>query len=154
RELAEQGAAVPQSLALSSDGRLALTGGPKTEPALKLWDTDTGKPLRRLFGHDTAVTAVAISPDDRLRLSAREDRTIGLWELATGRELRRFDGFATAPQAVAFTPDGRTAVAVGGDHTVWLAEVASGRTRVLTGHHEPACCLAVSADGSLLATAT
>jgi WD40 repeat protein/serine/threonine protein kinase len=67
------------SVALTADGRHALSGG--TDKALKLWESATGQCLRTFQGHTDAITAVAVSPDGRYAISASADRTIKLWVL-------------------------------------------------------------------------
>ena len=78
------------SVAFSSDGQLALTGGNDT--TLKLWDIASGRDVRTFVGHKAAVNSVAFSPDDKLVLSGSGDDTLKLWEMASGREVRTFVG--------------------------------------------------------------
>ena len=87
-----------RSVALSPDGRRALTGS--NDRTAKLWDTDVqpaagdqaaetvktaaasvldGKEILTLKHHDQAVTAVAFSPDGRTILTAGLDGTAMLW---------------------------------------------------------------------------
>src|SRR5687767_6875192 len=49
------------SLAFSPNGRLVLTGG--MDGTAHLWETDTGRELRRFLGHVDEIRAVAFSPD-------------------------------------------------------------------------------------------
>jgi WD40 repeat protein/serine/threonine protein kinase len=67
------------SVALTADGRYALSGG--TDKTLKLWEAATGRCLRTFQGHTDAITAVAVSPDGRYAVSASADRTLKLWVL-------------------------------------------------------------------------
>jgi WD40 repeat protein len=73
---------------------------------LKVWDLDTLRLLKELEGHDDAITAVAISADGKLGLSASHDGTARVWLLDGGWAISRVpveDG-----SAVAFFPDGRS----------------------------------------------
>jgi WD40 repeat protein len=63
-----------QSVALSPDGRFALSGS--DDRTLKLWDVGTGKELRSLRGHGSHVKSVAFSPNGRFALSGSLDRTM------------------------------------------------------------------------------
>ena len=46
-----------------------------------LWDTNTGKEIRVLRGHNFALDAVMISPDGRYAVSQDNEMTIILWRL-------------------------------------------------------------------------
>ncbi len=54
-------------MAVSPDGRFIVSGsGDRT---VKVWEAETGNPLRSLEGHTGLVYAVAVSPDGRTLLS-------------------------------------------------------------------------------------
>jgi WD40 repeat protein len=55
---------------------------------VKLYDTDTGREVRTLSGHNNFVTALACSPDGKTLISADRDNMMKVWDTATGRELR------------------------------------------------------------------
>jgi hypothetical protein len=65
------------SVAVAPDGRTALSGG--FDRAVRLWDLEAGKEVRRLDGHADQVLAVAFTPDGRTALSGSKDRTIRVW---------------------------------------------------------------------------
>ena len=65
----------------SPDGRLAISGG--KDQLLRLWDVETGRPIRTLRGHTDTVRSVAFSPDGKGVVSAGEDGTLRLWDVAT-----------------------------------------------------------------------
>jgi WD40 repeat protein len=92
-----------KSIAFSTDGRYALSGG--FDAVLKRWDLRSGRELRTYRGHEDYVHAVALSPDGRQAASAGNDDRIILWDLETGQALRTFkDGIAVT--AVAFLASG------------------------------------------------
>jgi WD40 repeat protein len=69
-----------QSVALSPDGRTALSGS--FDSTLKLWEVATGNTLRTFAGHTNIVLSVAFSPDGRTALSGGADKMLKLWSLA------------------------------------------------------------------------
>jgi WD40 repeat protein len=69
--------------------------------------------LSLLPGRRSPITAVALSPDGRLALSAAKDNTVSLWDLQTGVESRALQSFSAYTDAVAFSPDARLLAAGG-----------------------------------------
>jgi WD40 repeat protein len=69
-------------------GARVLSGG----LGVKLWDAQTGAPIRTFEGHSLWVTAVAFSPDGARVLSGGGDKTVKLWDTATGALIRTFEG--------------------------------------------------------------
>ena len=74
---------------------------------LRLWDTATGRYVRKFKGHASSVLSVAFSPNGRFCLSGSQDKTLRLWDAATGRCVRTFAGGISSTNSVAFSPDGR-----------------------------------------------
>lgn len=94
-----------RALALSEDGKRALVGG---KAMLKLWDAQSATELRSFEVGDFAVTAVALSPDGKLALSALENGRVGLWDLASGQVVDLLDLGSSRDRALAacFTKEG------------------------------------------------
>ncbi len=78
-------------LAIAPDGHTAIVGTghrwangwrPADSYGVQLWDLDTGRNLGR-FSSDSAVTAVAVSPDGRRALAADESRVLHSWDMPT-----------------------------------------------------------------------
>jgi WD40 repeat protein/tRNA A-37 threonylcarbamoyl transferase component Bud32 len=133
------------AVAVSADGRLALSGG--KDRAMRLWDLAAGKEVRAFAGHGHEVRGVALSPDGRTVLSAA-GVTLRLWDVAAGQELARLAGHNDTVKAVAFAPDGRRALSGGDDKALRLWDVVGRReVRRLTGHTREVCGVAVSPDG-------
>jgi WD40 repeat protein len=79
-------------LALSADGRWALSGGGKEKAAdskytgridhaVRVWDVASGKELHQFTGHPREVLQVAFLPDGQRALSASADGTVHIWKL-------------------------------------------------------------------------
>lgn len=155
------------SLAISSDGRRALTGG---HDYVRLWDLDNGEVLQHmkadqpndLAAHD--AHGVAFSPNGEQALSGGWDGAVRLWDLETGQEVRVLLPNAKRVTSVAFAPDGRRVAAGSGsgkfkknrdDNFVQVWDLATGEEmHRLKTDQETATCLAFSADGQRLLAAS
>jgi WD40 repeat protein len=139
-------ASIVKSVAMSPDGRTALSGS--NDNTLKLWDVATGQELRTFTGHTGEVKSLAFSPDGGSVLSGSGDNTVKLWDLATGQELRTFQGHSGAVRSVAFFPDGRKFLSGSADKTVKVWDIATGREiRTFTRHAGTVVSVAISPNG-------
>ncbi|MDQ0757447.1 WD40 repeat domain-containing protein [Streptomyces canus] len=140
-------------VAFSPDGRLLAAEG--TGWTVRLWDTQTGRPVGDPLTAQDEVMVVAFSPDGRLLAVAIADRTVRLWDIQTrnpvGKPLTAHDPF----NALAFSLDGRLLAAGCTDETVRLWDTQTGRPvgDPLTAHAAKINAVAFSPDGRLLATA-
>jgi RNA polymerase sigma factor (sigma-70 family) len=75
--------------AMSPDGRLLAAGGWMAQ-VVTLWDTTTGRLLRRLplKGDRRYVRNVAFSPDGNTLVAAQSKGLLQFWDVATGKEQR------------------------------------------------------------------
>ena len=132
--------------AISPDGRLVAVGNvnksqhrfpnrpePKTDPAIRIWELASGKPVARLMGHTAQSCDLAFSPDSRMLASVSGghpqgqrtgDRGLRVWDIATGRQERRFANYPGGGSLVAYLPDGRSIVTASGDGTALVWDVS------------------------------
>jgi serine/threonine protein kinase len=135
-----------RGIALTGDGRLALTGG--DDRTLRLWEVCSGRELGRLTGHKGQVTSVALSADGRLAVSADRDQGLRLWDVSRRRELRSFTGPRGPVLSVALSPDSKTILSGHFDTTVRLWEIGTGKElRRFSGHRQMVACVLFAAGG-------
>lgn len=92
---------------------------------VSIHDTSTGKRVRQLEGHRTAVQSVCFDPAGRRLASGSDDETIRLWDLSKGRELYRIQE-GPGLSNLSFSPDDRV-LASRSASGVRLWEAATGR---------------------------
>lgn len=118
-----------RGIALSGDGsRFATTGEDGTAI---VWETDTGKRLLTLRGHDGMVNGVAYSADGSLLATTGDDRTARLRDAASGRQIHVLRGHRDLVLGAAFSPDGRLLATSSQDGTVRIWNVAAGTERLV-----------------------
>jgi cytochrome c len=108
----------------------------------------------QLTGHGGPVRAIAISSDGNSVLSGSFDAAAIQWSLNTGSAEQVLRFHSDAVNAVAFLKDGRMATA-GADARIAIWTPGQQQPdQVLDGHRGPIVSLAVSPDGTKLASAS
>lgn len=133
---------------LSWDGKFVVINR-ASDYSLRLFDTATGKLVRRLEGQSYLHT-VEVSRDGR-RLVSREGGRLRVWDLTTGKELHLGDApQVAAPHSLRYSPDGKRLLgAIGGHLFTWRVSDGKLLSRWDTGgranstHYSP--------DGTLIA---
>ncbi|MBY0522324.1 MAG: hypothetical protein K2R98_02950 [Gemmataceae bacterium] len=127
-------------------------GGDGVKPAaLLLFDTATGKLLRKCDDVKSGISAFAYAPDGRTLATANSDGSILLWEAMTGKprlEVRPTQ--ARAFTVLTFSPDSRVlAGSVGAEIHLWNS-MNGQELGKFTGHHGGVTSLSFTPDGKSL----
>jgi predicted Ser/Thr protein kinase len=158
-ELRRLGDGVPfNRVTFSADCRralVALNDPDRRDFAVRVWDLEAGKELRRLEGHEDVVMAMAFSPDGTRVLTGGRDSLVRLWDAGDGRLMRTFEGH-TKPRwvrGVCFLPDGKRALSTGNDERLLLWDLATGQlVKEMTGHEQAVSGVAVVPGGGSAVT--
>jgi len=154
------------AIGVSPDSRHIVTGasinGRKTdrEAASKLqtvilWDTQTGKKLKTLQGHDDSVYDVSYSPDGKKIVTASWDGSAKIWDAADGKVLKTLRGHSQSIQTIAFSPHGRRLATGSWDRTAKIWDVITGRElQTIEDHTAQVTDVVFSPDGRKLASAS
>jgi hypothetical protein len=139
-------------LAFSPDGSLlaAPAGG-----VLHVWDTRTGKEVRRIPEESGAgVWTVAFAADGRTVFTPLADGSVAGWSVATGKRTHRFEGHSAVVWCLAVSPDGRLLASASEDQTVRLWDAATGKELRRLDHGCGVWPVGFAPDGRTLASAT
>ncbi|OAI41217.1 hypothetical protein AYO40_03665 [Planctomycetaceae bacterium SCGC AG-212-D15] len=155
--------AAVNAVAISPDGKLALSGGgippgagvfrPRMDYALRLWELETGKELHQYAGHRSMVTCVAFSPDGTRALSSAQDGGVFVWDVKSTQVAATVGRKLPHVFAAAFSPDGKRIFTASSDKLVRVWDIATGeRVTRFQGHGREVTALALSPDGKHLLT--
>lgn len=105
------------------------------------------------LSHSNHISAMAVSWDGRLLITASWDRTVRLWNAHTGQEIRRFSGHRDVVRAAALSPDAGRLLTGSADNSARLWDTRSGEQLLqLQGHTGAVTAVAMSPDGDWLVT--
>ncbi|HPU86411.1 MAG TPA: FlgD immunoglobulin-like domain containing protein, partial [Candidatus Latescibacteria bacterium] len=149
------------AIAFGAGGQELVSAG--GEGFLKVWRVSDGALLRTLplpgdEGHASDVWSVTLTLDGQTIVSGGIDGRIKLWNYATGALLRTIPagggtGHTQGIWRVIVTQDGRNIISASDDRTIKVWDFATGALlRTLTGHTGPVWGLAISSDGTTLAS--
>jgi RNA polymerase sigma factor (sigma-70 family) len=141
------------SIDFTPDGKSLVSCG--IWDGIRIWDTASGKQIRRLAIETAGDRPLSVSPDGKLlailvQRKTVQEESIAIYEFATGRLVRRF-GKENQASGLLFSPDGKTLASYRWPHTVSLWDPSTGRLlHTLKGHKDNVWAVAFSADGKTL----
>jgi len=123
-----------QNLRFSPDGKLLATAG--LDGYVTLWETHTGKIVRRMEAHTGAAYEVTFSKDGSLLASAGQDAMANVWEVRTGKRLGTYNSkpyvdrtgrVFNSASFVVFSPNNKHIYYGGDNGHIMKAEVGSSK---------------------------
>ena len=127
---------------------------------MRLWDLNTGHPVRTFKGHTDRICSVAFSPNGATLASSSFDWTVKLWDAGIPSQplvlrSRSLLDYHNVAFCVAFSPDSRQIASGHTDRAVRVWEADTGRLRfTLTGHGNAVNSVAFSPSGQTIASAS
>jgi WD40 repeat protein len=95
--------------------------------AVRVWDVDAGKELRRVETDRGAVGAAALTADGTRLVVAAGPGDVQVWDVAEGKLLRTFKGGGAAAVSVTLSPGGKAVYVSGADGSLRGLDAESGR---------------------------
>jgi WD40 repeat protein len=125
------------AMAFSPDGKWLATAG--QDKSIFLWDTATGKQVRRVGGHTRAIHSLAFSPDGTKLASGGEMEVVArVWDVAKGDLVAELtDATQSATSSLEFSGDGKQLLTtnLSGTFTMWDWD---NEKAIQTAHPNPA----------------
>jgi WD40 repeat protein len=145
-----------RTVAVSGNGLLAAVGFANGEvrvfDLLNAQETCSVKNYRNEFFIGLGRWPLVLTADGRRLIFAARDNNLHVWDIAKGKEVRTLEGHEKEITNVVISPDDRMVMSASMDKTVRIWELATGKIRKQLDTGSECFCLALSADGKLLAT--
>ena len=137
------------SVAVSANDTLLLSGG--RDGTVRLWDIAQAREIRQHTAHRGWVEVVAFAGQGAWAVSTGRDGKVARWELETGDVVAEIDNGGWTYDMV-ISPDGSRAYCTASTGCNCWSLADGQKLAELRGHASGTLGLAVSPDGSLLAT--
>jgi len=132
-----------KNIQFSNDGENILTASGDSS---KIWQTLTGKLLRKLKGH-----SAKFSPDEKYIITYSDVTSV--WENSSGKLLYNIGGHIKKFYSAQYSPDGKSFVTASGDRTAKIWDSSTGKLiHTLQGHTAPVFWARYSTDGKYIVT--
>ncbi len=113
-----------ETLDFSRDGSMLVTGA--SDGVVRLWDTRSGKLIRRMKGDLEYVRKVLFDPYDEHVYACGADGTIKTWEVRTGRLYRKQEAHADIALCIAMSPNTHLLASSGSDSRINIWQRRTG----------------------------
>lgn len=118
---------------------------------IQIWSVPDGKLLTTLAGgHDMRVEEVAVSEDGKT-LASTSLGAMKIWDVAA-KKVTRSDEISPSPSQLRFLPDNKTLIYQLPDHEIIMENLESKERKRLVGHVWAAMSMALTRDGTVLAS--
>jgi WD40 repeat protein len=137
------------SVAFSPDDKTIVSGG--ADKFVKTFEVASGKFLKSFEGHTHHVMGVGWSSDGKLLASAGADNVVKLWDYEKGEQVRTINAATKQLTALVFQAKKNEFLTTSGDAQVRMWNVNGNNVRNFNAGSDFLYCVAVSADGALVA---
>ena len=136
-------------------GSLRSSNNPAEEFFIIQWDINTGKQIKKFFGHAHIISSLTFTPDGKHLLSGSYDQTMKLWNVSTGKEIKTFKGHTDVIYSTSISANGELALSGCWDGSIKLWNTSSGKEiRTFKGHTDWVTQVSFSPDGKYVVSAS
>jgi len=148
-----------QAIAVSQDGKRAVTGGADGE--VRIWNLQKGRLITSISATAKKLT-VALAPDGKTLAAAGDDKIVRVWDLSelkddagtVTKEPKKLEGHTDAVHALAFGKDATQLASAGADKTIIIWDMATGKGKHTLKEHTAAVkALVFTSDAKALVSA-
>lgn len=132
----------------------------------RIYDSESGAELQRLYAHRTTIANVEFSPDGKMLATGSRDGSVKIWNIEQGVEVTSYVGFPERVHDIEYTPDGEyMMIGLGNagdfpdgsdnpvDGSAYLWDLRNRtQAQVYAGHSNWTWAADISPDGSLVAS--
>jgi WD40 repeat protein len=145
-----------RSIAYSPDGKQIATGG--DDFFVRLWDAESGRPIRTFGKHDGNIAGVAFSADGTQLASAGGSQGVKVWSVADGKQAHEFalrtGDVTSAGVRGVFSPDGKRLAVASSAGRIYRFDLDTGKPLApLEGHVGEVFAVDYRGDGERIASA-
>ncbi|MDE2858939.1 MAG: protein kinase [Chloroflexota bacterium] len=151
----------PDGLTIAATTWSSALGG-----TARIYDSESGAELQRLYAHRTTIANVEFSPDGKMLATGSRDGSVKIWNIEQGVEVTSYVGFPERVHDIEYSPDGEYMMIGlgnagdfpdGGDNPVdgsaYLWDLRNRtQAQVYGGHSNWTWAADISPDGSLVAS--
>ncbi len=151
----------PDGLTIAATTWSSALGG-----TARIYDSESGAELQRLYAHRTTISNVEFSPDGKMLATGSRDGSVKIWNIEQGVEVDSYVGFPERVHDIEYSPDGEYMMIGlgnagdfpdGGDNPVdgsaYLWDLRNRtQAQVYAGHSNWTWAADISPDGSLVAS--
>jgi len=130
---------------------IAVTGS--GDDKAYIWNTNTGKKLYELSGHNDSVASARFNVDGKLIATGSMDGSVKVWEAATGKLLYSLEGPTKDIEWLCWHSKGNIILCGSADGTSWMWNATDGSSmNIFAGHSASINCGGFTADGKAIVT--
>ncbi len=151
----------PDGLTIAATTWSSALGG-----TARIYDSESGAELQRLYAHRTTIANVEFSPDGKMLATGSRDGSVKIWNIEQGVEVTSYVGFPERVHDIEYSPDGEyMMIGLGNagdfpdgsdnpvDGSAFLWDLRNrAQAQVYAGHSNWTWAADISPDGSLVAS--
>ena len=143
------------AIALSSDGRILITGSNNKKVEVYYNNKKGYKHFISFLGHTDFVTSVIFISENHVIASSSADGTIKIWDILRKKESMTLSGHHGKVNSIAFNSNRKILASGGVDKNIKLWDIETGfEIKTFSGHNLAITALAFSPEGKVLASSS